>query len=269
MRARRSTYSLSAMLALSLALTALVSFASSSSTLAISLRSPARTSSRFAISPRMTMVSNRCGKMQVGADLKGTSMESVDYRTFGSSYDGYRSILKKARGVYGDELQAYIDDGFVIIDVRPAYERERIRPAGSVHVPLIKEREGLDVMSVARRWSNSIYAGHSRDLERNDNFVADVQTEYPADAKIVLACGEGLRSLVASDYLNNAGYQNVLWLAGGMQKVPKGVFTNEGTDVDTGYARAGLDGGKIAGSIFDKITGIRWWEMGKETAEKK
>eukprot|EP00466_Bigelowiella_natans_P000038 jgi/Bigna1/45886/estExt_Genewise1.C_10015 len=247
---------------------------SSSARLSSSISSSTRTAHFSATRPSQLSHLARLGcggtrKLQVGADLKGQSFDGVDYRKFGSAYDGYRSILKKTRGLYGEEMKEYLDDGFQVIDVRPAYERERIRAKDSTHVPFVKEREGIDVMSLARRWSNSIYAGHSRDLERNDNFVADVQKEFPADAKLILSCGEGLRSLVATDYLVNAGFTNVMWLAGGMQRMPKGTMEVEGTNVDTGFARAGLDGGKIAGEIFDKVTSIRWWEMGKETTEKK
>jgi len=201
-----------------LGVVAIITF-SSSARLSSPISSNTRTTRFSATRPSQLTYLTRLGcggtrKLQVGADLKGQSFDGVDYRKFGSAYDGYRSILKKTRGLYGEEMKEYLDDGYQVIDVRPAYERERIRAKGSTHVPFVREREGIDVMSLARRWSNSIYAGHSRDLERNDNFVADVQGEFPADAKLIVSCGEGLRSLVATDYLVNAGvyFYNVFLL---------------------------------------------------------
>mmetsp|Transcript_24862 Transcript_24862/g.44232 ORF Transcript_24862/g.44232 Transcript_24862/m.44232 type:complete len:270 (-) Transcript_24862:290-1099(-) len=195
--------------------------------------------------------------------LDGQTFADVDYRKFGSAYDGYRSILKTVKGMYGKELKAYLDEGYALLDVRPEYEVERIRPSDSTHIGLIYENKDVDLGAFARKWTNTIYAGHSRDLKRNDNFVADVQKVFPADTKLVLVCGEGLRSLIATKQLVDAGYKNVLWLAAGLQGVPLADIPSEGSDVNLGYARAGLDGGKIANEIFDKVTSFRWWELGK------
>mmetsp|Transcript_16115 Transcript_16115/g.32655 ORF Transcript_16115/g.32655 Transcript_16115/m.32655 type:complete len:263 (-) Transcript_16115:382-1170(-) len=216
-------------------------------------------------------VSHRIGSVRRGlracADLEGMSFANVDYRKFGSAYDGYRSILKDTRGLYGDELKTYLDDGYLILDVRPHYEVERIKPVGSTHIPLITEVKDGGLSSFARKWTNTIYAGHSRDLTRNDNFVEDVKAQYPADAKLIVSCAEGLRSLLATKALRDAGYAQAFWLAGGLSGVPKGVLTDEGTSVDVGYRRAGLDGGKLASDIFDGVTSFRWWELGKEKKE--
>jgi len=198
------------------------------------------------------------------ADLEGMSFANVDYRKFGSAYDGYRSILRDTRGLYGDELKTYLDNGYSILDVRPEYEVERIKPSGSIHIPLITEVKDGGLSSFARKWTNTIYAGHSRDLTRNDNFVEDVKAQYPADSKLIVSCGEGLRSLLATKALRDAGYAQAFWLAGGLSGVPKDVLTNEGTSVDVGYRRAGLDGGKLASDIFDGVTSFRWWELGQE-----
>ncbi|GAB5360210.1 hypothetical protein AAMO2058_000608100 [Amorphochlora amoebiformis] len=202
------------------------------------------------------------GRPDFRANVEPQSFADADYRKFGGSYDGYRSILKETKGMYGDELKPFLEEGYSMIDVRPVYEHERINTPAATHVPFIIEVTEGGLSSFARKWSNTVYAGHSRDLTRNTNFVADVQKEFPADAKIILTCGEGLRSLVAGKNLRDAGYTNILWLAGGFAGVPEGVLENAGTDVEIGYRRAGLDGGQLAGKIFDGVTSFKWWEMG-------
>jgi len=84
------------------------------------------------------------------------------------------------------ELRAWIQEGheFVLIDVREAWERESYN-IGGTHIPM------------AELFSPS--------------------TQIPADKDVVLYCEKGIRSLIAIQRFEAAGYHNLFNLAGGMR----------------------------------------------------
>jgi rhodanese-related sulfurtransferase len=78
------------------------------------------------------------------------------------------------------EAQAKMNEGYTYIDVRTPEEFAEGRPAGAVNVPLA------------------------------DDFAAQVGARYAKDAKLVLGCRSGNRSMRAARALLAAGYTNVL-----------------------------------------------------------
>lgn len=104
------------------------------------------------------------------------------------------------------EAQAKMNEGYTYIDVRTPEEFREGRPASAVNVPL------------------------------GDDFVARMTARFPKDAKLVLGCKAGGRSLRAAKELLGAGYTNVLDQRAGFDAV-RGPF---GEITEPGWSRAGL-----------------------------
>lgn len=97
-------------------------------------------------------------------------------------------------------------EGYTYVDVRTPEEFAEGRPAGAVNVPLA------------------------------DDFVARVDQRFAKDAKLVIGCKAGGRSLKAAKALLAAGYTNVLEQRAGFDAA-RGPF---GEVTEPGWSRAGL-----------------------------
>jgi rhodanese-related sulfurtransferase len=59
-----------------------------------------------------------------------------------------------------------------------------------------------------------------------------VQAKIPKDARVIVACQKGLRSLAACEQLARAGYQQLAWINGGLDTARKGnIETTDGKDI--------------------------------------
>src|SRR5690554_5957885 len=82
------------------------------------------------------------------------------------------------------------DEGYVYIDVRSEPEFEGGHPEGAYNIPfMVRGPSGLTP---------------------NAHFLETVEANFPKDAKIILGCQSGNRSLKALIQLNEAGYTEVL-----------------------------------------------------------
>ena len=97
-------------------------------------------------------------------------------------------------------------EGFTYVDVRTPEEFAEGRPAGSVNVPL------------------------------GDEFVREMEAKFARDARIVVGCKAGGRSLRAATALVGAGFTNVLDQRAGFDGA-RGAF---GEVSEPGWSRAGL-----------------------------
>jgi len=181
-------------------------------------------SSNFAV-PCKWRLQPRRGSLLSRAEEKGMSFDNLeDLKAFGNMFDDYKSVVNA--GIKSSDLKASLDSGFEILDIRPDYEYERIHPSKCVHVPFIKE-ENMDggINSIINKWKNTVAS-----KEDTDMFVDAVRKRYRikgSSAKLVVACGEGPRSLLATYALNEAGFKDAKWLAGGFISVPEGVIKSE------------------------------------------
>ena|SRR5919198_1904782 len=103
--------------------------------------------------------------------------------------------------------------GSTYLDVRSVQEFERGHPQGAYNIPLLH----LDPAT--------------RQMTPNPDFLSVVQANFPADAKLVIGCQAGARSMKACEALAAAGYTNVTNVAGGFGGSPRG---------ETGWSQAGL-----------------------------
>jgi rhodanese-related sulfurtransferase len=97
-------------------------------------------------------------------------------------------------------------EGFTYVDVRTPEEFLEGRPAGAVNVPL------------------------------DDDFIAAMERSFAKDARIVVGCRSGGRSLRAARALVSAGFTNVLDQRAGFDGA-RGAF---GELTEPGWSRAGL-----------------------------
>lgn len=127
------------------------------------------------------------------------------------------------RPIRPNDASAVMDsEGFVLLDVRPSWEREKARVRGSLHVPIFVEDEDNSPVTLLKKWVHFGYIGlwTGQYLTTvNSEFLSQVENAIPGkDAKVLVACGEGLRSMTAASKLYNGGYKNLGWLAGGFNR---------------------------------------------------
>eukprot|EP00466_Bigelowiella_natans_P016352 jgi/Bigna1/146523/aug1.116_g21231 len=142
-------------------------------------------------------------------------------------------------GCQPTDLQQRLEQGYYILDVRPRVEAEAIHPRGSLLVPFTPVREQGRV--------KSIYAPNT------DFFSQLKRKNILKDSKLVVACGDGPRSLIACKQMQEAGYKNAEWLVGGLGIIPEGVLESEGDQISVGYAK---NLGKSAQFVNEVMHGV-------------
>ncbi|KAF8683792.1 hypothetical protein HU200_044726 [Digitaria exilis] len=145
-----------------------------------------------------------------------------------------------------DAAEAMGAEGFRLLDVRPEWERARASVRGSAHVPLFVADDDMGPVTLLKKWVHLGYIGlwtGQAFTKMNDRFVDDVAAAVAGDggkdAKLLVACGEGLRSLIAVRMLHDDGYRNLAWLAGGFSKCADGDFAGVEGESKLQYATIG------------------------------
>ena len=93
------------------------------------------------------------------------------------------------------EAQQLLEQGYLYLDVRSVPEFEQGHPAGAFNVPLLE------------------VGPHG--MEPNAAFMSVVESSFPKDAKLVVGCRSGGRSLRAAEMMAAAGYGCVVDLRPG------------------------------------------------------
>lgn len=95
------------------------------------------------------------------------------------------------RRVSPAEAKKLVDEeGYVYVDVRSVPEFEAEHPKGAVNVPLMHAGAG--------------------GMSPNGDFLAVMSAAFPKDAKLVLGCKGGNRSLRAANVLAQQGWTNLI-----------------------------------------------------------
>ncbi|KAL3826112.1 hypothetical protein ACJIZ3_022141 [Penstemon smallii] len=134
-----------------------------------------------------------------------------------------------------DAASAMESQGYKLLDIRPQWEIEKARVSGSLHVPLFVEDKDNGPITLLKKWVHFGYIGlwtGQYFTMFNPDFVDQVQNSVPdKDSKLLVACGEGLRSMMAIAKLHQKGYKNLGWLAGGFNRAADDDFpVVEGTE---------------------------------------
>ncbi|VVA96924.1 unnamed protein product [Arabis nemorensis] len=142
----------------------------------------------------------------------------------------------KVRAVEPKEAKTVVaSEGYVLLDVRPVWEREKSRVKGSLHVPLFVEDTDNGPITLLKKWIHLGYIGlwtGQKFTMFNDEFTLRVVEAVPdKQSKMLVVCGEGLRSLMAISKLYGEGYKTLGWLTGGFNRATEGDFPEiEGTE---------------------------------------
>jgi rhodanese-related sulfurtransferase len=93
------------------------------------------------------------------------------------------------------EAAALLEEGWAYLDVRSISEFDEGHPVGASNVPLLHLQNGR--------------------MAPNPDFQRVVEANFAKDAKIVVGCKAGGRSLQAATLMESAGFRNVVDMRGG------------------------------------------------------
>lgn len=127
-----------------------------------------------------------------------------------------------------NEAKDLLDQGYVYVDVRSEPEFEEAHPAGAYNVPIAHLAAG--------------------GMSPNPDFLAVMAATFPKDARIVVGCKAGGRSLRALQALEGAGFTSVVDQRAGFD----GTRDAFGAVQEQGWRGAGLpiDKGQPAGRRY-------------------
>jgi rhodanese-related sulfurtransferase len=118
------------------------------------------------------------------------------------------------------EAAELLSEGWVYLDVRSIPEFDDGHPAGASNVPLLHFQNGR--------------------MAPNPDFKRVVEANFAKDAKIVVGCKAGGRSLQAATLMESAGYTSVVDMRGGFHGERDGFgrasvagWADEGLPVET------------------------------------
>jgi rhodanese-related sulfurtransferase len=114
------------------------------------------------------------------------------------------------------EADALLKEGWTYVDVRSIPEFESGHPPGAANVPLLHMAGGR--------------------MAPNPAFQSVIEAHFAKDAKIVLGCKAGPRSMQAAALLESAGYTSLLEMRGGFH----GERDSFGRVAVPGWAESGL-----------------------------
>ncbi len=144
----------------------------------------------------------------------------------------YRVSAQQARRLVEEE-------GWILVDVRSVPEYEAGHPPGAYNVP----------------WRHMTPRG----MEPNEAFLQVMERAFGKDARLVLACRSGGRSLSAAEALRAAGFRHVLDQRGGFEG-KKGLF---GATQCEGWVELGfpVESGNPPGRCYEDV-----WRMVQSAA---
>jgi rhodanese-related sulfurtransferase len=139
--------------------------------------------------------------------------------------------MAKGTRISPQEASAKLAEGWTYVDVRTTQEFENGHPQGAVNVPLMHAGAG--------------------GMVQNPDFARVMVAAFPKDAKIIVGCKAGGRSLRASQMLAAQGFTNVLDQRAGWD----GARDPFGQVTEPGWSRAGLpaENGQPAGRAWEDM----------------
>ena len=139
------------------------------------------------------------------------------------------------------EAKALMDAGYTYVDVRSEQEFDLGHPTGAVNVPFLRLGSG--------------------GLVPNAEFLAVMERAFRRDAKIVVGCRRGDRSLRAAQTLLAAGFEHVADQRAGLD----GVRSPFGAVLEAGWTAEGLpiERGARPEATYDGIKAARASHLGE------
>lgn len=152
-------------------------------------------------------------------------------------------IKAEVNYVNSEEAKQLISEGYSILDVRDKTQFARAHIKSCHHVPLFIENQDNDVGTILKRTVHNNFSGLFFGLpftKLNPEFVQTVKGQFSPQSKLLLVCQEGLRSAVAADKLEQAGFENIACITSGLQSVEPGQFDSVGSTELQNAGKAGL-----------------------------
>jgi rhodanese-related sulfurtransferase len=129
--------------------------------------------------------------------------------------------VSAVKRVSPEDAKVLLDEGYVYLDVRTEQEFEQGHPPGAYNIPLSHQGPG--------------------GMQPNPDFLDVVQASFPKDARLLLGCRSGARSLRALQVLQTAGYTDLVDLKTGFEGSrdafgrPDPGWHHKGLPVETGH----------------------------------
>jgi rhodanese-related sulfurtransferase len=123
-----------------------------------------------------------------------------------------------------------VAEGYKVIDVRDERQYEKAHIKDSEHIPLFVENKDMDPGTLVLKLLHNNYVGllyGNAFTKPNPEFDSRIQ-KYPKDQKLLLVCQEGLRSGKAADELEEKGWQEVAFIAKGLNELKPGAVEKVG-----------------------------------------
>lgn len=129
-----------------------------------------------------------------------------------------------------DEAKRLIDEGYTYVDVRTPSEYAAGHPVGAYNVPVMLSVDGR--------------------MSPNPDFLRVIQAVFPTDARLVVGCAAGKRSMAAAQKLQAAGFSALVEMRAGYS----GVRDPFGQVTEKGWSAAGLPTElTTAGASYDDL----------------
>lgn len=169
-----------------------------------------------------------CGRDARAHDGQGEKQSSV--ASPGGNIEG-KTTVKEVKRVSPQDAKALLEEGYTYVDVRSEPEFLAGHPKGSVNVPFLHMT--------------------SAGMTPNPEFMDVMTKAFPKDAKIVLGCRSGGRSLKAAELMQEAGFTNVVDQRAGFEGA-RGPFGNV---AEQGWAPANLpvEEGATPGQTYEDV----------------
>lgn len=163
-----------------------------------------------------------------------------------------------------------MQEGWIMLDVRPPGECAKASVQGTVNVPIYIEDPSLGPGGLINKAITGIAGGlwmGAVPMIGNKQFLPEVLNKVDKDSPgVIVACQKGLRSLEAIEALDRAGYPRLAWIKDGFQRAKPGELpTVDGVDI-----RNAAKGG-ISGALgLNPVDQVQKWEKEQEAlaAEK-
>eukprot|EP00890_Picochlorum_soloecismus_P005103 jgi/Picsp_1/5594/NSC_02953-R1_rhodanese homology domain-containing protein len=209
-----------------------------------------RTPYTFAVS-RSSIVSKSArkpvtvnGTRSKAVQQQGSRSTVASIRVQAASSQQQQGSLAASRGqvrnVTTAEFPKLLSEGWIVLDVRPSYEIEKAKLKNAVEIPLFEPDESASLSTLIKKSTAFGMGGWwlgGTHMIPNTDFLAKVQASIPdkEQAKVIVVCQKGLRSLSACEQLVRIGYKTIAWVNGGLDTARPGqVETVDNVDVRLG-----------------------------------
>lgn len=139
--------------------------------------------------------------------------------------------MSEVKRVSPQDAKELVDAGYVYVDVRSEPEFLAGHPKGALNVPLLHMT--------------------SAGMTPNPEFMSVMTASFPKDAKIVLGCRSGGRSLQAAELMKQAGYTDVVDQRAGFEGA-RGPFGNV-TEAGWAPSQLPVEEGPTPGQTYEDV----------------